>query len=702
MIIGIDLGTTNSVVCIYKKGIVQTLDIYGHKTTPSVVNWNPTNHKFEVGYNAKKRMLIDPENTIVSCKKFMGDPDKLYHINNQTYTPSDIASIIIEHLKRGAEEIVNEKVTKAIITVPAYFKNNQKQDTKLAAEKAGLEVLMLQAEPTAAAIAYGLDKEKDQTILVYDLGGGTFDVSILKIIDNNFTVLATGGDNDLGGDDFDLSIIDFLLKEILIEHQLDLKNDNSKAGIIAKQKLKEVSEQAKIDLSSSNKTSIYFPNLLNLGVFEYELTRSKFVELITPYLEKTIEIIKNTAKEANLGKEDINRVICVGGSTKSPIVKEMITNELKAPYIASNVDEIVAQGAAITGASLVQPILIEGDNKPIDLNVINITSFDLGIRLDDDVFGVLINKNAQLPIIKEKIFTTKNLNATETEIEIFQGDASKKCSLNTPLGGFKLKGITKSNTGSPQVLVKFELNKSDILLIEASDLSSKTSSKLIIEKFIPKPYVPDAKKTKELHELRVGVSRVGFDNVGAILSKINIFWTKIKDKEFAKTEKLRNYDILFINCLAGGSASKNANALRNFVDSGGVLYVSDCAKSHIVKAFPNELKFKSNSYYSGKTKCKIVDKDLVQILNKKDITIKFDSVLHVCNKINNTEGKILIDGKKAPIVVSFPYGKGFVLFTAFHNYASATKEEIELLKFILLKPLSVAINTSLIELSKRL
>ena len=704
-VIGIDLGTTNSVVSIYEKGFARPIEIYGYKTTPSVVSWNPNDKKMLVGHPAKKRVLINPETSVVSNKRYMGDRNKVYKIFSKDYNPESIASIILKYLVDGASETLNNKIKHAVITVPAYFNQNQKEDTKIAAEKAGLNVLMLQAEPTAAAIAYGFNQEKDQTIMVYDLGGGTFDVSILEVCGNNFTVKAIGGDPYLGGDNFDEAILEYLYNQIRNEYNIDLIQDQSNNAKIARQQLKEIVEKAKIELSSSKNAEIYIPSLMGKGNFEYNLTRNKMKELIMPGLLRTIQIIRDTLRDADLTPDDINRVVCVGGSTKNPLVSEIITDEVKTPFRADNVDEIVAIGAAITAASLLSPTE-SLDNKPIELNSTNVTPFNLGIRLENDKFGILIPKNSQLPALFERTFSTSMDYAIETEVIVFQG-SNELCSNNIQLGGFSLKGIQKAKAGIPQIMVKFSLTSSDILEVEARDLSTRKGGNLKIKKFVPKPYQPE--QITSIDKIKIGVSRIGCDDMGSVLGEMGFKWSLISDHEFSDYEVIKDYNIIFINCMAGGSASSNKKALNKFVDNGGVLYISDLSAPQIYEAFPNKIDFGHGGYAPQTVSAKIVNKDVKKALNKNNVNIHFDlgSWVPITSAKNDVD--IYLEAnvncsdmgqRQRPIMAGFNYGKGYVVYTAFHNHAQTSKDEMSLLRIIALKPVSVATKTPLVELAK--
>ncbi len=320
--VGIDLGTTNSVVSIYRRGVAETLLIKGRTTMPSVISFREEGDVL-IGQAAKSRMLIDPENTIFSSKRFMGDRSKSYRIRFKTLTPVNIASMILKQLVESAQSVLKEEIWDAVITVPAYFTEAQREDTKKAGEEAGLNVLRLLPEPTAAAIAYGLDKERDQTIMVYDLGGGTFDVSILEIRGNNFNVKAVGGDSRLGGDDFDQAIINWAAAAFRKKTGVDVLNNTTREGRIAQQRLKEAAETAKIELSESESAFINLPDCLGYPL-SLEISRSEYNRLIDPLLQRTIQAMKTVLRDANLTPRDIDRVILVGGSTKNKAVREVI------------------------------------------------------------------------------------------------------------------------------------------------------------------------------------------------------------------------------------------------------------------------------------------------------------------------------------------------------------------------------------------
>lgn len=476
--IGIDLGTTNSVACVWRRGTVETIPIDGRATMPSALSVRPDGALL-VGQSAKKRAELEPEQSITSAKRYIGDGKTQWQIGNKIYTPMDAAATVLKQLKTAAEKYLGESVTEAVITVPAYFNNNQKRDTKLAGEAAGFRVLQLLPEPTAAAISYGLDRGKDQTLLVYDLGGGTFDVSVLSVKGNRFQAIAVDGDFNLGGDDFDLLLVEYLISLIKKRSQFDLENfldtllgrsKNQKLGtpheiLIAKQRLKEAAEKAKIELSESNRTRVTMPEILGASLDE-EITIDTYNRLITPLVDRTIAKTRAVLKSAKLTADDIDRVILVGGSTRNKLVRSRIAEAIREPFISDRVDEVVAQGAAIVAGSLSSP---EEDLTPIEFS--NVTPFSLGLRAskgkDLDIFKVLIPKNTAIPATLTQEFTTFRANQKSVDISIFQGE-QKNCRENTFIGGFRLDGIPPAPVGQPKISVQFQMDNSDLLVVTAT------------------------------------------------------------------------------------------------------------------------------------------------------------------------------------------------------------------------------------------
>jgi molecular chaperone DnaK len=468
-IIGIDLGTTNSCVCIYEGGEAKVIaNPEGERTTPSVVAFK--NDEIIVG-GAAKRQMVTNKDTVYSIKRLMGTKEKV-HVNNKDYTPEEISAMILGDLKKTAESYLGEKVTKAVITVPAYFNDAQRQATKNAGKIAGLEVERIINEPTAAALAYGLDKQdENEKVLVYDLGGGTFDVSILELGDGVFEVLSTSGNNHLGGDDFDKKIMDYLTDEFKKENKIDLSNDK-----MAMQRIKDAAEKAKKDLSGVTTTQISLP-FLSQGEdgplhLEVSLTRAKFEDLCHDLFESTLEPVRKAMKDAKLSKNDIDKVILVGGSTRIPKVQEIIKNELgKEPSKGVNPDEVVAMGAAIQGG------VLTGDVN--DIVLLDVTPLSLGIETLGGVMTVLIPRNTTIPTSKSEVFSTAADNQPAVDIHVLQGERSMS-SDNKTLGRFQLTGIPAAPRGVPQIQVTFDIDANGIVNVKAKDLGTNKEQAITI------------------------------------------------------------------------------------------------------------------------------------------------------------------------------------------------------------------------------
>jgi molecular chaperone DnaK len=469
-IIGIDLGTTNSCVAVLEGGEPKVIpNPEGNRTTPSAVAFK--NGERQVGEVAKRQAITNP-NTVISIKRHMGTDYKV-EIEGKKYTPQEISAMILQYLKSYAEDYLGEKVEKAVITVPAYFNDAQRQATKDAGKIAGLEVERIINEPTAAALAYGLDKmEEDQTILVYDLGGGTFDVSILELGDGVFEVRATAGDNHLGGDDFDQVIIDYLVEEFKKENGIDLSNDK-----MAMQRLKDAAEKAKKDLSGVTTTQISLP-FITAGEsgplhLEKTLTRAKFEELSAHLVERTMGPTRQALQDAGLSPSDIDKVILVGGSTRIPAVQEAIRKEIgKEPHKGVNPDEVVAMGAAIQGG------VLTGDVT--DVVLLDVTPLSLGIETMGGVFTKLIERNTTIPTSKSQIFSTAADNQTAVDIHVLQGERPMAAD-NKTLGRFQLTDIPPAPRGVPQIEVTFDIDKNGIVNVSAKDLGTGKEQKITIK-----------------------------------------------------------------------------------------------------------------------------------------------------------------------------------------------------------------------------
>ncbi len=534
-VIGIDLGTTNSCVAVIENGEPTVItSSEGARTTPSIVGFAKNGERL-VGQVAKRQAVTNHDRTVVSIKRDMGSSKKV-KIDSKEYSAPEISAMILQKMKADAEAFTGETITQAVITVPAYFSDSQRQATKDAGKIAGLEVLRIINEPTAAALAYGLDKDKDQKIMVYDLGGGTFDVSILDIGDGVFEVLATAGNNKLGGDDFDQRIMDFLVSEFKKDQGIDLSSDS-----MAMQRLKEAAEKAKIELSSTATASINLPFITADATgpkhMDITLSRAKFEELVSDLVEATVGPVNQAMKDSGMSFEKLDKILLVGGSTRIPLVQETVKRLTgKEPYKGINPDECVAIGAAI------QAGVLTGDVKGLVL--LDVTPLSLGIETFGGVFTKLIERNTTIPTKKSQIFSTAADGQTSVEVHVLQGER-EIAAYNKTLGRFSLTGIPPAPRGVPQIEVSFDIDANGIVHVTAKDMTTNNEQKIAItassnlseeeiEKAVKEAeaHAAEDKKKKEEVEVRNNADSMVYNTEKALKELEG----KVSDDEKAKVE----------------------------------------------------------------------------------------------------------------------------------------------------------------------
>ena len=541
-IIGIDLGTTNSCVAVMEGGEpVVIANSEGARTTPSVVGFTKTGDRL-VGQVAKRQAITNPENTVASIKRYMGTDHKVT-LNGKEYTPQQVSAMILQKLKADAEAYLGETVTEAVITVPAYFNDSQRQATKDAGTIAGLNVRRIINEPTAAALAYGVDKEDDQKIMVYDLGGGTFDVSIIEMGDGVTEVLATNGDTHLGGDDFDQRIIDWMADAFQTENGIDLRKDK-----MAAQRLKEAAEKAKIELSSAMSTQINLPFITADATgpkhLDMTLTRAKFNELTADLVDRTMTPVRKALQDAGLRASDLKKVLMVGGSTRIPAVYDAVKKELNCePFKGINPDECVAVGAAIQGG------VLQGDVK--GLLLLDVTPLSLGIETLGGVCTKIIDRNTTIPTHKSQVFSTAADNQPSVEINVLQGEREFARD-NKSLGVFHLDGIAPAPRGVPQIEVTFDIDANGIVKVSAKDLgtgkeqnititASTNMSKEDIDKAVKEAeqFAADDKKKREEVDIRNGADQMVFQTEKMLKENGDKMPADVKSEAEAKLADLK-------------------------------------------------------------------------------------------------------------------------------------------------------------------
>lgn len=700
--VGIDLGTSNSVASVWYRGEAVVVPVEGHTTLPSAISVKPDGNVL-IGLAAKSRAQIEPANSVMSVKRFIGDGKTKWKIEGKTYTPVDVSSMVLRRLKQAAEEYLKQSVTKAVVTVPAYFSHTQKQDTKLAAEAVGLEVLQLLPEPTAAAVHYGLNQGKDQTLLVYDLGGGTFDVSVLKVKDNQFDVVGVDGDFHLGGDDFDMLLVDYLIGLIEKQTKKDLgffralcqrkkKQKNEEAPshemLLARLRLKEVAEAAKIELSEANRTHVHLPNIMGTSLDE-DITIDTYNSLISPMVEQTVVKIHDVLASTKLTTGDIDRVILVGGSTRNRLVKDRVAATVKEPWTSKRVDEIVAQGAAIVAGSLETPV---EEKTPVEIEFHNVTPFSLGVcSYERDSSGCInskiIHKNRPVPCVESRPYELQTRAGQDNLLEVYmlQGEQQNPAECLV-IGKYIFSGVSHQPGGLTKVDIQYGYDRNGIITVEAHDQANGKELSLHVEN-LPEDMAWLDELTNQGQfdpsSLRLLATPAGYDNVGSVLDSLGLPFSVYEEGQ----TKL-DCDIFFWNCLAG--IHPEPSIIKDYVSQGGCLYASCCAADKLQGVFPGVIDFERTNCRTETISADILDKELILTLGKSmDIHYNAAACFNVTTL--GRDGIVLLRETRSgkDVMMMVPFGKGHIFYTCFHHHGNMSKKEMQLLELLVMKQISV-------------
>ena len=705
--IGIDLGTSNSVVSVWQRGVAVVVPVEGQTTLPSAISVLADGNIL-IGRAAKSRAQIEPASSVTSVKRVIGDGKTKWRIRGKTYTPVDVSALILGRLKQAAEEYIGHPVAEAVVTVPAYFSHMQKQDTKLAAEAAGLEVLQLLPEPTAAAVQYGLDQGKDQTLLVYDLGGGTFDVSILKVKDNRFDVVGVDGDFHLGGDDFDVLLVDYLAGLIEKRTKTDLSwfralcrgEKNKEAAshdmLLAWQRLRDAAETAKIELSESDISHVYLTDIVGATLDE-EITIKIYNGLISPKVELTIQKIRDLLASARMSTEDIDRVILVGGSTRNRLVKERVAAEVKEPWTSGRVDEIVAQGAAIVAASMLVPaedLTPEEvkDMTPVEIDFHNVTPFSLGVcsyERDSSscINSIIILKNRPVPCVEARPFELQTRADQENPLEVYmlQGESPNPAQCIV-IGKYIFSGVSHQPGGLTNVEIQYGYDHNGIITVAARDRAAGKALSLHVEKLPDDMTWLDEVSSRSRFDpssLKLVATPPGYDDVGRVLDSLALPF-----RVYREGQRDLDCDIFFWNCLA--RTHPTASVIRDFVSRGGCLYASCCAAHELQGVFPGAISFERTGCRMETILADILDEDIIRMLGKS-LKIEYNNAACFTVTTLGQGGKVLLretsSGKDVMMMV--PFGNGHIFYTCFHHHDNMSKKEMQLLELLVMKQISV-------------